>query len=119
MSTYNPRDLSIHIKATSKSQHVLNGGPKGASFPGWFATVLENEGYTTIAGPVQLSIDEVTHITERIDSVINLSDPAHPLRITNAAKRCDSAMKEDLRRQLKAAELQAARIPALKKLLGE
>lgn len=65
---FNPKDLTISLRAVTKPQHILNGGPEGATFPGWFLTAQENEGYVVIAGPVQLTPDEVTVITDVIET---------------------------------------------------
>lgn len=107
-SVSNPRDLSISLRAISSPNHVLNGGPKGSTFPGWFLQVQQNEGYDTILLK-QLTLDEVIKITDACDP----SD-----RTTNAAIACDKAMRNELMRQLTAAEAQAAKIPELKRRLG-
>jgi hypothetical protein len=117
MSSFIPRDLSIHIQATARSNLVLNGGPKGATFPGWFITVQDNEGYNVIAGPQQLSFAEVKVITDVIDRTIDKTDRSH-WRVTNAAQRCETAMRNDLARQLEDAERVAAKIPELRARLG-
>ena len=116
--SYNPRDLNISLRAIAKPQHVLNGGPKGATFPGWFLQVQENEGYDVIAGPIQLSIGQVKTITSVIDEVTG-SDREHGYgRVTNAAERCDKAMRDELQRQLEVAEKAAERVPELRRRLG-
>jgi hypothetical protein len=114
----NHRDLSIHLAAVSSPQHVLNGGPKGATFPGWFLTVQNNEGYGDILYPVQLSTNKVESIALAIDQSV-FPDGLGRTPITNAVKTCDRAMRDELRRQLEAAEKSAAKIPELKRLLGE
>jgi hypothetical protein len=113
MSGFNPRDLSISLRAVSKSQHVLNGGPKGSTFPGWFITIQQNEGYDLIAGPRQLTLSEITAIAASLDDLMDW-----PNTVTNAVLRCNSAMKDDLRRQLEAAEKAAERVPELRRRLG-
>lgn len=116
--TFQPIDLSIELKAVTHSRQVLNGGPKGSTLPGWFLTVQQNEGYDLIAGPVQLSPDEVVVITDVIDRLIDHTHLSH-WRVTSAAQTCSQEMRNQLRRQLEAAEATAAKIPELKKLLGE
>ncbi|SRR6266576_2454724 len=123
MAPYNPRDLTISIRATSKSHLVYNGGPEGAVFPGWFISVHENEGYDRIV-EAQISIDQLVVITTKIDEQVDGWPVEHGMkasnwRVTNAAKACDRAMRDELRRQLKQAEDISARIPVLKKMLGE
>jgi hypothetical protein len=113
MSTFNPRDLHISIRAATSSNRIYNGGPKGSIYPGWFLEVFENEGYDRLVSK-QLSIEEVREIALKIEFVLSDS----PL-IVSAVNRCESAMREDLRRQLDVAKQQAARIPELKKMLGE
>jgi citrate lyase synthetase len=113
MTVFSPRDLAIHIRAVEKPQHVLNGGPKDATFPGWFLTVQENAGYELIAGPSQLTMQQVMAITLQIDRYVYGDE-----RVSHAATRCDKAMKDELRRQLEVAEKAAARIPHLKRLLN-
>lgn len=117
---FQPRDLSISLSAVSKPQHVLNGGPKGATFPGWFLTVLHNEGYDIVAGPVQLTPDEVTTIANTIDVVLAAghANRTNTSTVANAVGRCERAMRDDLQRQLDAARSSAARIPDLERRLG-
>lgn len=112
-----PRDMHIDIKAATSGQYVLNGGPKGATFPGWFITALENEGYQDILMPVQLTVDEVLVIADVIDRTVDKTDRSR-WRVTNAVKRTDAAMRNELERQLEAAEKAAARIPDLRRRLG-
>jgi hypothetical protein len=114
----NPRDLSINIRAVTKPQHVLNGGPDGATFPGWFVTVQQNEGYDLILGPHQLTHDEVVGIADVIDRTVDRTNKSR-WRTVHAVQGCDKAMRDELRRQLEVAETQAARIPELKRLLGD
>lgn len=122
--SYNPRDLSISLRAVSSPQHILNGGPKGATFPGWFLQAYQNEAYTDIVLPVQLPFDFVKVITTKLDEIVDRDAfPGHPgasnWKITHAAEACERAMKDELLRQLEAAEKAAAKIPQLKKLLGQ
>lgn len=113
----NPRDLSISVRAVSSGQHVLNGGPKGATFPGWFLHVQQNEGYDSILEPIQFDIAQVKLITDVIDRTVDGTDRSL-WRVTHAAERCDAAMHDELQRQLEAAERAAARIPDLRRRLG-
>lgn len=114
LNTFNPKDLSIVLEAVSNPQHVLNGGPKGATFPGWFLTVQQNEGYDSVFGPRQLAFAEVSQVTDFLDRMLGRNYP-----ITTAADRCQVAMRDSLQQQLDAAEKAAARIPELRKLLGK
>lgn len=130
--TYVPRDLSISLRAVANPQHVLNGGPKGATFPGWFLTVQQNEGYDTILAPVQLAPAQVETIAAVIDRVAGtqvdaadlsellasmLSDGPKVRTVQAAVQRCSKAMDDELLRQLEAARSAAARIPALEAAL--
>ena len=117
----NPDDLSITLRATRYRQHVLNGGPEGATFPGWFLTVQQNEGYDVVVPPTQLSLDQVMEISATIDKVIDRTNQTNsaPSRTVNAAKRCNNAMRKELERQLEAAETAAAKIPELRRRLGK
>ena len=112
-----PQDLSISLRAVTNRQHVLNGGPDGATFPGWFITVLENEGYGDVLSPVQLSFDQIKVITTKIDEIVDGTSRSK-WRITHAAERCEKAMRESLEQQLANAERAAARIPELRQRLG-
>jgi predicted membrane chloride channel (bestrophin family) len=121
--TFNPRDLTINIRATSRPNEVYNRGPEGSIFPGWFISVYQNEGYDRFVD-AQISIDQLVVITTKIDEQVDGWSVEHGMRasnwrVTNAAKACNRAMKDELRRQLKAAEDASARIPVLKKMLGE
>jgi hypothetical protein len=117
MSSFSPRDLNISLRAVNTPRLVLNGGPKGAIFPGWFLEVAQNEGYDTVIDPVQLTFAEVRVITDVIDRTVDKTDRSH-WRVSNAAQRCDTAMRDDLRRQLEAAERAAERVPELRRRLG-
>jgi hypothetical protein len=117
MSSFSPRDLNISLRAVNTPRLVLNGGPKGAIFPGWFLEVAQNEGYDTVIDPVQLTFAEVRVITDVIDRTVDKTDRSH-WRVSNAAQRCDTAMRDDLHRQLEAAEKAAERVPELRRRLG-
>lgn len=108
----NPCDLSISLRAVRNPQHVLNGGPEGATFPGWFLTVQQEEGYSLVTMQ-QISFDDVAMVANLLDSQ---ATGTH--EILNAAKACDKAMRDELLRQLEVAEKQAARIPELRRRLG-
>lgn len=116
MSYFQPRDLSIILNAASSPSQVLNGGPKGATFPGWFLRVTQNEGYDDICGPLQLSSDNAIHFAKQVDKMIGFN---RVVTVETAVLNCDLAMRTEIRRQLKVAEQAAARIPELKRLLGE
>lgn len=85
----------------SRPTHVLNGGPAGATFPGWFLQVQQNEGYDCVIEPTQLSIAQVKVITSEIDQLMDGTSRSL-WRITHAAERCDNAMHDELKRQLAA-----------------
>lgn len=112
-------DLSISLRAASSGQHVLNGGPRGAIFPGWFLTVRENEGYSGIAGPIQVAVGDVRVAASMLDDIVDPDRNGIAVGpIEAAVMRCDAAMRDRLKSQLAAAEAAAARIPALQAALA-
>lgn len=114
--TFNPRDLHIDIRAATGPQKVRNGGPQNAIFPGWFLTVHKNEGYDLIIPPRQLPVFKVETIAMLIDRSIG---DFENYKILSEVRKCQTSMREELKRQLDIAEKAALKITELKKLLGE
>lgn len=116
--TYQPTDLFLSIRAVNTPRQVLNGGPPGSSFPGWFLSLQNNEGYNSIVEK-QLTVDQVVAIADKIDRLIDITPPSNAWTVTIAVQNCQTEMRKRIRQQLEIAEAQAASIPQLKKMLGE
>lgn len=107
-------DLSIHLRAAWDRQHILNGGPKDTIVPGWFLRVTRNEGYDDVVAETPLSRLQTLQVALSVDSVLG-----HGAVVTTAVEHADAEMRDRLRAQLTAAEAAAARIPHLRRMLGE
>lgn len=107
-------DLSIHVRAAWDRQHILNGGPRDAPVPGWFVRVTRNEGYDDVVPETALTLADVETIASAVD-VVTFGGA----RVFDAVRASDEEMRDRLRQQLQAAEAAAARIPELRRMLGE
>lgn len=114
-------DLSIHLRAAWNRQHILNGGPSDAPVPGWFLRVTRNEGHDDVLPEFWLDRERAVEIAASIDLRIRELSAGFGLPhqlLANAVIAADDAMRDELARQLAAAEAAAARIPALRAALG-
>lgn len=108
-------DLHIVIKAATQPRQVYNGGPKGATFPGFFLEVYSNEGYERHAS-IQIGTEEMTAIADLLDhfGAKNTIQRWAPGRMRALVKRCFADMRQTILTQLSAAEAQASKIPNLR-----
>lgn len=111
-------DLSIHVRMAWNRQHILNGGPKDATVPGWFLRVTRNEGYNDVIGETQLSNDEVLKVAETLDEILYARGLLRR-QVQGAVIISNKERQEELRARLLRAEAAAASIPALRAELGE
>ena len=111
-------DLHIVIKAATQPRQVYNGGPKGATFPGFFLEVYSNEGYERHAS-IQIGTEEMTAVADLLDH-FGTRDTLHrwaPGRMRQLVKRCFNDVRASIQSQLQTAEAQAAKIPDLRSKL--
>lgn len=114
-------DVSFHLRAAWNRQHILNGGPPEALVPGWFLRVSRNEGHEEVLPECQIAPRIALAFAGCLEEVIAealLAQGFSPTLLTAAVSLADREMEHELRRQLEAAEVVAARIPRLRAALG-
>lgn len=103
-------DTSIHLRMAWNRQHILNGGPKEATVPGWFLRVSRNEGYEDVVPETQISAEQAFGLAYAIDSILDINKTT----VRSAVAAATKESVDELKKRLEYAEKQSALIPSLK-----
>lgn len=112
-------DIHAFLVVGRGPRDLLNGGPPGAIFPGFFIRVYRNEGYDDLLGhgdqaDRQITLEQALAIGDAFDAAAGVGPRTRQALVATAAQ-----LAQDIGRSIEAAELAIERLPRLRTQLDQ